>query len=102
MRLPKEIDLSWAKTIALTWAFFWRMLVISIPVSIFIGYLQRSGENMRVYAALFQIVSSLIALVLVFRWLFRNGSFGSIRLILMEQSDFQELVERLENSREKP
>lgn len=99
MKLQNEYDLDWPMTMSLAWAYLWRLVIIGLPVGIIVQILQAldPGLSMQILALLFQLAGLFVVAVLATRWLFGSGHFGSIRIILMEEAHYQELVSNHEH-----
>ena len=84
--------MSFGLALSIGWALFWRwFLVGTVPLAFFFmitGDPQLAESPM---LAVLQPLLSFLAFFIAVFWLFSNGRFGSLRVILMEQAHYQRL-----------
>ena len=95
--LPKEKQVRPSETLGIAWGLVWRVIVVGIPILLLSKLLPHDSGSplLRMVASTIDLVANLGAFWLAVHWLFRNGRFGSNKIIVMEQADYQQLREQL-------
>jgi hypothetical protein len=95
--LPKEKQFLPYETLGIAWGLAWRLIVVGIPLFFVSKLLPHdiASPFLNMVTSLVDLVANLGAFWLAVHWLFRNGRFGSNKIILMEQADYQQLSNQL-------
>lgn len=95
--LPKEKQFHPNETLGIAWGLVWRIIVVGIPLFLISKLLPHDSGSpfVTMVTSLVDLVANLGGFWLAVHWLFRNGRFGSNKLILMEQADYQQLSAQL-------
>jgi hypothetical protein len=91
--LENEISFDWGLAASVARELFWRWLILGgVPGIIFGGMLSARSP----WAGLLvQLVFSFFGLWVSVRWLFGTGKFGSMKLLFMEQADYEKLTSKV-------
>lgn len=87
--LKNEIPFSFGMVLSLSWALFWRWLIIGAIPGIVLGQLVITNLWLALVA---QIALSFIGLALAVNWVLGSGGYASLKMVFMEQAHYQELV----------
>ncbi|MEA1988334.1 MAG: hypothetical protein U9N57_03865 [Pseudomonadota bacterium] len=100
--MKNEIVFNWSMALTLTWAIFWRWVIVGIiPVIVFSVFIQTVEIKGLIILLLQMFLLPLLGLFISVKWLLSSGRFGSIKIIFMEQAHYQEKCkeERLASSK---
>lgn len=96
--IRNEVPFTWRLAFSVTFALFWRWLVIAaVPGILLRGFLAASPLG-----PLLQLLLSFFALWLAIKWLLGSGRLASMKLMFMEQAHYQELVSNIAVERDAP
>ena len=95
--LPKEKQFHPNETLGIAWGLIWRIIVVGIPLFLAAKLLPHDSGSpfLKMVTSLVELIANLGAFWLAVHWLFRNGQLGSNKIILMEQTDYQQLSNQL-------
>jgi hypothetical protein len=98
--LPREKQFLPNETLGIAWSLAWRIIVVAIPCVLISKLLPQTGSPfLEMFISLAHLVVNLMAFWLAVHWLFRNGRFGSNKIIVMEEADYQQLSVQLASNR---
>jgi hypothetical protein len=90
--LENEISFGWGLAASVAREIFWRWFILGIGPGIILGGILSSQIGSPWAGLLVQLVISFLGLWISVRWLFGTGRFGSMKLLFMEQADYQKLT----------
>lgn len=86
--MKNEVNFGLKLNLSLTVALFWRWFLIGIPLGFGV---QKFLVLPPALELLVQFAVSFICLFIAVQWLFGEGRFSSLKIIVMEQADYQKL-----------
>ena len=85
--LKDEIQFSWGLAFSLSFALFWRWLLIgALPLMYLANFFHSSWGGFT-----FQIGFSFLGLAVAVKWLIGSHRLGSLKIIFIEQAHYQQL-----------